>query len=93
MKYSDIKIRDRTYWENWINSFDGTRNIDNAHVDNALTRLVFNYITNTLNMLMVQQQDPTFKDNVIKTQTLPPSSMEEDDVYFQLIIPAYVDPV
>ena len=93
MKYADIKIRDRSYWENWLNSFNGTRNIDNAHIDNAITCRVFNYITNTLNILMTQPQDPTFKDGIIKTQTLPPSDMAEDDVYFQLIIPAYIDPV
>ena len=89
MKYEDIHLADRAKWRQFVELWQAG-NVDtalNLLADTGLSGKVVNAaalngITNQI-ISLEENDDPTFKDNIIKVSPTPPTGIKQGQVYFE----------
>lgn len=89
MKYEDIHLVDKTKWRQFVELWQ-TGNVDaalNLLSDTNLSGKVvnaaaLNAITNQI-VSLEENDDPTFKDDIIKVGPTPPVGIKQGQVYFE----------
>ena len=89
MKYEDIHLTDRAKWRQFVELWQA------GNVDTALNRLAdtglsgkvvnaaaLNAITNQI-VSLEENNDPTFKQDIIKVSPTPPTGIKQGEVYFE----------
>lgn len=89
MKYEDIHLADKTKWrrfvELWQNgSYDAAINLlsDTELKDKIVNAEVLNAITSQV-IHLEENNDPTFKADIIKVSPTPPVGIKQGQVYFE----------
>ena len=89
MKYEDIHLADKTKWRQFVELWQGG-NADaalNLLADTGLSGKVvnaaaLNAITNQI-VSLEENNDPTFKQDIIKVSPTPPTGIKQGEVYFE----------
>lgn len=89
MKYEDIHLADKTKWRQFVELWQAG-NVDaalNLLADTSLAGKVvnaeaLNAITNQI-VSLEENDDPTFKDDIIKVSPTPPVGIKQGQVYFE----------
>ena len=90
MKYEDIHLADKTKWRQFVELWQAG-NVDvalNLLTDTSLSGKVVNAaVLNAITSQIVQLEennDPTFKADVIKVSPTPPVGIKQGQVYFEI---------
>lgn len=89
MKYEDIHLADKTKWRQFVELWQAG-NVDaalNLLADTSLAGKVvnaeaLNAITNQI-VSLEENDNPTFKDDIIKVSPTPPVGIKQGQVYFE----------
>lgn len=89
MKYEDIHLADKAKWRQFVELWQ-VGNVDaalNLLTDTSLSGKVvnaaaLNAITSQI-VSLEENDDPTFKDNIIKVSHTPPTGIKQGQVYFE----------
>lgn len=89
MKYQDIHLADRAKWRQFVELWQAG-NIDaalNLLADTSLSGKVvnaaaFNAITTQI-VSLEENDDPSFKQDIIKVSPTPPTGIKQGEVYFE----------
>lgn len=88
--YQDSHLADKELWQNfkslWAagNYESALEILQNAQLANKIVNAaVFNDITDTI-VEREEAQDASFKQDIIKVATTPPTDIQNGEVYFQL---------
>ena len=89
MKYQDIHLADKTKWrqfvELWqVGNVDAALNLltDTSLADKVVNAAVLNAITSQI-VSLEENDDPMFKDDIIKVSPTPPVGIKQGQVYFE----------
>ena len=89
MKYEDIHLADRAKWRQFVTlwqngSYDAAINLlsDVELKDKIVNAEVLNAITSQI-VQLEENNDPTFKADVIKVSPTPPTGIKQGEVYFE----------
>ena len=89
MKYEDIHLADRAKWRQYVElwqagNVDAALNLlaDTSLVDKVVNAAVLNTITSQI-VSLEENDDPTFKDDIIKVSPTPPTGIKQGEVYFE----------
>ena len=89
MKYQDIHLADKTKWRQFVElwqagNVDAALNLlsDTSLADKVVNAAVLNAITNQI-ISLEENDDPTFKDDIIKVSPTPPVGIKQGQVYFE----------
>lgn len=89
MKYEDIHLADKTKWRQFVElwqagNVDAALNLldDTSLADKVVNAAVLNAITNQI-ISLEENDDPTFKDDIIKVSPTPPVGIKQGQVYFE----------
>ena len=89
MKYQDIHLADKIKWrqfvELWrVGNVDAALNLltDTSLADKVVNAAVLNAITSQI-VSLEENDDPTFKDDIIKVSPAPPTGIKQGQVYFE----------
>ena len=89
MKYEDIHLADRAKWRQFVElwkagNVDAALNLlTNASLSGKVVNAAaLNAITNQI-VSLEENNDPTFKADVIKVSPTPPTGIKQGEVYFE----------
>lgn len=89
MKYQDIHLVDKAKWRQFVTlwqngSYDAAINLlsDTELKDKIVNAEVLNAITSQV-VHLEENDDPTFKDDIIKVSPTPPTGIKQGQVYFE----------
>ena len=89
MKYEDIHLADRVKWRQFVELWKAS-NVDaalNLLTDTSLSGKVVNAAAlNTITSQIVsleENDDPSFKQDIIKVSPTPPTGIKQGEVYFE----------
>lgn len=89
MKYQDIHLADKAKWRQFVTlwqngSYDAAINLlsDVELKDKIVNAEVLNAITSQI-VSLEENDDPTFKDDIIKVIHTPPTGIKQGQVYFE----------
>ena len=89
MKYEDIHLADKTKWRQFVElwqtgNVDAALNLlsDTSLADKVVSAAALNAITNQI-VSLEENDDPTFKDDIIKVSPTPPVGIKQGQVYFE----------
>ena len=89
MKYQDIHLADKTKWRQFVElwqagNVDAALNLltDTTLADKVVNAAVLNVITSQI-VSLEENDDPTFKDDIIKVSPTPPTGIKQGEVYFE----------
>ena len=89
MKYQDIHLADKTKWRQFVElwqagNVDAALNLltDTTLADKVVNAAVLNVITSQI-VSLEENDDPTFKDDIIKVSPTPPTGIKQGQVYFE----------
>lgn len=89
MKYEDIHLTDKTKWRQFVElwqagNVDAALNLlaDTSLADKVVNAAVLNAITSQI-VSLEENDDPTFKDDIIKVSPTPPTGIKQGQVYFE----------
>lgn len=89
MKYQDIHLADKAKWRQFVTlwqsgSYDAAINLlgDTELKDKVVNAEVLNAITSQV-VHLEENDDPTFKDDIIKVSPTPPTGIKQGEVYFE----------
>lgn len=89
MKYQDIHLADKTKWRQFVElwqagNVDAALNLlaDTSLADKVVNAEVLNVITSQI-VSLEENDDPTFKDDIIKVSHTPPTGIKQGQVYFE----------
>ena len=89
MKYEDIHLADKAKWRQFVTlwqngSYDAAINLlsDVELKDKIVNAEVLNAITSQI-VQLEENNDPTFKADVIKVSPTPPTGIKQGEVYFE----------
>ena len=89
MKYQDIHLADKTKWRQFVElwqagNVDAALNLlaDTSLADKVVNAAVLNGITSQI-VSLEENDDPTFKDDIIKVSPTPPVGIKQGQVYFE----------
>ena len=90
MKYEDIHLADKTKWRQFVElwqagNVDAALNLlTNASLSGKVVNAAaLNAITSQI-VQLEENNDPTFKDDVIKVSPTPPTGIKQGEVYFEI---------
>lgn len=89
MKYQDIHLADKTKWRQFVEMWQAG-NVDAALnllagtslADKVVNAAALNAITSQI-VSLEENDDPTFKDDIIKVSPTPPVGIKQGQVYFE----------
>ena len=88
-KYEDIDLADKTKWRQFVElwqagNVDAALNLlsDTSLADKVVNAAVLNAITSQI-VSLEENDDPTFKDDIIKVSPAPPTGIKQGQVYFE----------
>ena len=89
MKYEDIHLADRAKWRQFVTlwqagNVDAALNLlTNASLSGKVVNAAaLNAITSQI-VSLEENDDPTFKDDIIKVSPTPPTGIKQGEVYFE----------
>lgn len=89
MKYQDIHLADKTKWRQFVElwqagNVDAALNLlaDTSLADKVVNAAALNAITSQI-VSLEENDDPIFKDDIIKVSTTPPVGIKQGQVYFE----------
>lgn len=89
MTYEDIHLADRAKWRQLVElwqagSVDAALNLlaDTSLSGKVVNAAVLNAITSQI-VSLEENDDPTFKDDIIKVSPTPPTGIKQGQVYFE----------
>ena len=89
MKYQDIHLADKAKWRQFVEfwqdgNVDAALNLlaDTSLADKVVNAAVLNAITSQI-VSLEENDDPTFKDDIIKVSPTPPTGIKQGQVYFE----------
>ena len=89
MKYQDIHLADKTKWRQFVElwqagNVDAALNLlaDTSLANKVVNAAVLNVITSQI-VSLEENDDPTFKDDIIKVSPTPPTGIKQGQVYFE----------
>ena len=89
MKYQDIHLADKTKWRQFVElwqagNVDAALNLlaDTSLADKVVNAAAINAITSQI-VSLEENDDPTFKDDIIKVSSTPPTGIKQGQVYFE----------
>lgn len=89
MKYQDIHLADKAKWRQFVTlwqngSYDAAINLlsDTELKDKIVNAEVLNAITSQV-VHLEENDDPTFKADIIKVSPTPPTGIKQGQVYFE----------
>lgn len=89
MKYQDIHLADKTKWRQFVElwqagNVDAALNLlaDTSLVDKVVNAAVLNAITSQI-ISLEENNDHTFKADIIKVSPTPPVGIKQGQVYFE----------
>lgn len=89
MKYEDIHLADKTKWRQFVElwqagNVDAALNLlaDTSLADKVVNAAALNAITSQI-VSLEENDDPTFKDDIIKVSHTPPTGIKQGQVYFE----------
>ena len=89
MKYEDIHLADRSKWRQFVDlwqagNVDAALNLlsDTSLSDKVVNAAALNAITNQI-VSLEENNDPTFKQDIIKVSPTPPTGIKQGEVYFE----------
>ena len=89
MKYEDIHLADKTKWRQFVElwqagNVDAALNLlsNTSLADKVVNAAGLNAITRQI-VSLEENDDPTFKDNIIKVSHTPPVGIKQGEVYFE----------
>lgn len=89
MKYQDIHLADKTKWRQFVElwqagNVDAALNLlaDTSLADKVVNAAVLNATTSQI-VSLEENDDPTFKDDIIKVSPTPPVGIKQGQVYFE----------
>ena len=89
MKYEDIHLADKTKWRQFVElwqagNVDAALNLlaDTSLADKVVNAAVLNAITSQI-VSLEENDDPTFKDDIINVSPTPPTGIKQGEVYFE----------
>lgn len=89
MKYQDIHLADKTKWRQFVElwqagNVDAALNllVDTSLADKVVNAAVLNATTSQI-VSLEENDDPTFKDDIIKVSPTPPTGIKQGQVYFE----------
>ena len=89
MKYEDIHLADKAKWRQFVElwqagNVDAALNLlaDTSLADKVVNAEVLNSITSQI-VSLEENDDPTFKDDIIKVSHTPPTGIKQGQVYFE----------
>ena len=89
MKYEDIHLADKTKWRQFITlwqagNVDAALNLlaDTSLSGKVVNAAVLNAITSQI-VSLEENDDTTFKDDIIKVSPTPPTGIKQGQVYFE----------
>lgn len=89
MKYQDIHLADKTKWRQFVElwqagNVDAALNllVDTSLADKVVNAAVLNATTSQI-ISLEENDDPTFKDDIIKVSPTPPTGIKQGQVYFE----------
>ena len=90
MTYEDIHLADRAKWRQFVElwqagSIDAALNLlsDTSLSGKVVNAAALNAITSQI-VSLEENDDPTFKDNIIKVNPTPPIGIKQGQVYFEI---------
>ena len=90
MKYEDIHLADRAKWRQFVELWqagnaDAALNLlaDTSLADKVVNAAALNAITSQI-VQLEENNDPTFKADVIKVSPTPPTGIKQGEVYFEI---------
>ena len=90
MKYEDIHLADKAKWRQFVElwqagNVDAALNLlTNASLSGKVVNAAaLNAITNQI-VSLEENNDPTFKADVIKVSPTPPTGIKQGEVYFEI---------
>ena len=90
MKYQDIHLADKTKWRQFVTlwqagNVDAALNLltDTTLADKVVNAAALNAITSQI-VQLEENNDPTFKADVIKVSPTPPTGIKQGEVYFEI---------
>lgn len=89
MKYQDIHLADKAKWRQFVElwqagNVDAALNllVDTSLADKVVNAAVLNATTSQI-VSLEENDDPTFKDDIIKVSPTPPTGIKQGQVYFE----------
>ena len=89
MKYEDIHLTDRAKWRQFVElwqagNVDAALNLltDTSLGGKVVNAAALNAITSQI-VSLEENDDPTFKDDIIKVSPTPPVGIKQGEVYFE----------
>ena len=89
MKYEDIHLADKAKWRQFVElwqagNIDAALNLlTNASLSGKVVNAAaLNAITSQI-VSLEENNDPTFKDDIIKVSPTPPTGIKQGEVYFE----------
>ena len=89
MKYQDIHLADKAKWRQFVElwqagNVDAALNLltDTSLADKVVNASVLNAITSQI-VSLEENDDHTFKDDIIKVSHTPPTGIKQGQVYFE----------
>ena len=89
MKYQDIHLADKAKWRQFVELWqdgnaDAALNLlaDTSLGDKIVNAAALNAITSQI-ISLEENDDPTFKDDIIKVSPTPPVGIKQGQVYFE----------
>ena len=89
MKYEDIHLAAKTKWRQFVElwqagNVDAALNLlaDTSLADKVVNAAALNAITSQI-VSLEENDDPTFKDDIIKVSPTPPTGIKQGQVYFE----------
>ena len=89
MKYEDIHLADKAKWRQFVElwqagNVDAALNLlaDTSLADKVVNAAALNAITSQI-VSLEENDDTTFKDDIIKVSPTPPVGIKQGEVYFE----------
>lgn len=89
IKYEDIHLADKTKWRQFVDlwqagNVDAALNLlsDTSLSGKVVNAAALNAITSQI-VSLEENDDPTFKDDIIKVSPTPPVGIKQGQVYFE----------
>ena len=89
MEYQDIHLADKAKWRQFVElwqagNVDAALNLlaDTSLADKVVNAAVLNATTSQI-VSLEENDDPTFKDDIIKVSPTPPTGIKQGQVYFE----------
>lgn len=89
MKYQDVHLADKAKWRQFVElwqagNVDAALNllVDTSLADKVVNAAVLNATTSQI-VSLEENDDPTFKDDIIKVSPTPPTGIKQGQVYFE----------